>query len=104
MWIFLNDAFLSIVAHREKPGILLVRARRGGDIEALFPDAKVWEDARADYRFRAELESEVVGAMVAHRIESIDYDNFKDSVTDSGRHDAYVEVWQAMRRCGASEK
>ena len=40
MWIFLSDSFLSIVAHRDKPGVLLVRARRAGDIEAVFPDVK----------------------------------------------------------------
>ena len=39
MWIFQNDSFLSIVAHRDKPGMLLVRARKAGDIEAVFPEA-----------------------------------------------------------------
>jgi hypothetical protein len=41
MWVFLNDSFLSIVAHRTEPGVLLVRARTAGDIEAVFPQAHV---------------------------------------------------------------
>ena len=36
MWVFLSDAFLSIVAHRDDPDALLVRARRQGDIECVF--------------------------------------------------------------------
>lgn len=44
MWICLNDAFLSIVAHRDKPGVLLVRARRPGDIERTFPGVTTHQD------------------------------------------------------------
>jgi hypothetical protein len=104
MWIFLNDSFLSIIAHREKPGILLVRARKAGDIEALFPNAKTWVDANADYPHRAEVESAQVAESVAERIRSIDYDNFKNSVHASGRHDAYMSVWTAMRLWGQRSK
>jgi hypothetical protein len=48
MWIFLNDSFLSIVANRELAGVLLVRARKEGDIEAVFPDATVREGEGTD--------------------------------------------------------
>lgn len=47
MWVFLNNSFLSIVAHRDKPDVLIVRARRAGDIEAIFPQAATWQDPEA---------------------------------------------------------
>ena len=41
MWIMMNNSFLSIVSKDCGPAELLVRARRAGDIERVFPDAKV---------------------------------------------------------------
>jgi len=46
MWIFLADSFLSVVDMGDPTGsTLLVRARRQGDIERAFPDAKVVDGA-----------------------------------------------------------
>jgi hypothetical protein len=96
MWIFLNNAFLSIVAHRDKPDLLLVRARAEGDIKRTFPDSEIWEDPVADYRYRAELPRPEVAAAIAERVSGIEYDNFKGSVQEADRHDAYLHVWSAM--------
>ena len=52
MWIFLKDAFLSVVANRDDPNCLLVRGRFAGDIERTFPEADVVETPHADYRLR----------------------------------------------------
>ncbi len=41
MWIMTNNSYLSIVSKDCGPAELLVRARRAGDIEKVFPDAKV---------------------------------------------------------------
>ena len=98
MWIFLNDSFLSVVAHRDRPDDLLVRARRQGDIERVFPEAEVQTTPAADYAFRAVLPREVVGAAVSKAAEEIAYPNFKGSVTEPDRHDAYMSVWGVMRR------
>jgi hypothetical protein len=98
MWIFLNDSFLSIV---QKPGdtdVLTVRARVRGDIEAVFPDAKVVEGEGTDYRFRAKLPREVVANALAERVMQLSYGNFKSSVDDDERHDAYMDVWDVMYR------
>ena len=56
MWIFLNDSFL--VSHRDNPGVMPMRARRTGNIEAMFPDTKIWIDKQADYPHRAELSAD----------------------------------------------
>jgi hypothetical protein len=100
MWIFLNDSFLSIVAHRTEPGVLLVRARTAGDIEAVFPQAHVREGEGTDYRFRADVQVEEVALALAERVRGIGDPNFKDSVRERSRHDAYMDVWSVMARWG----
>ena len=97
MWIFLSNSFLSIVKHRDLPESLLVRARVEGDITNVFPDAAVFQDRIADYRFRAIIPRAVVGQALLAAAEAIDYTNFKNSVPNPVRHDAYMEVWSVMQ-------
>jgi hypothetical protein len=96
MWLCLNNAFLSIVAKDCAPAELLVRARRKGDIERVFPYATVVVSAKTDYRFRAVVKRWSVVRALARSVRSIDYSNFKDSVKDPMLHDAYLKVWNAM--------
>jgi len=100
MWVFLKNAFLSIIGPTARdaapPGHLLVRARLPGDIERIFPHATVTETPSRDYRFRTLLPKGEVAAALARAVEQIDYDNFKASVQDEDRHEAYFDVWEAM--------
>lgn len=96
MWIFLHDCFLSIVDKDCGPDELLVRARRKGDIEKLFPRAKVIRLTRADYLFRAVVKRDEIARVIANEISWIDYDNFKKAVHDHDLHAAYTHVWTAM--------
>ena len=97
MWLSFNDAFLSIVADRRDPNILTVRARRKGDIEAVFGEkVDVVTLERRDYQFRAHLPRGVVSDVIATRLFAIDYPNFKDAVADANLHDAYLKVWNIM--------
>lgn len=97
MWIFLSNSFLSIVDKGDDSGrTLLVRARRKGDIEAVFPDAEVVEGGGTDYGWRARIDRQRVAEAIAAQIENIHYGNFKSSVSDHERHDAYMDVWSAM--------
>lgn len=96
MWICHSNAFLSIVADRNDPDNLLVRARMPGHIEALFPKAKVFTDAGSDYFYRAFITRTEVVDVVAAEVASIRYDNFKSSVKDDILHDAYMKFWQVM--------
>jgi hypothetical protein len=98
MWVFLNNAMLSIVAERSNPGVLLVRARSAGDIEQVFPDAEVSETPTADYRFRAEVPTETVAEALATQVRGIDYPNFKSTIRETGRLHAYHDVWSVMAR------
>lgn len=98
MWVVLNNAFFSIVAHRERPNELLVRARAEGDIERHFPAHEVTVDSAADYRFRTIANREVVAKVLSEVVMSINYDNFKNSIPaeESRRKGPYVEVWGAL--------
>ena len=96
MWIFLSDSFLSIVNAVDRPNDLLVRARRAGDIERVFPKAQVFSLPKSDYRYRAFVPRADVAAALAAQVTGIGYTNFKNSVADNDRHDAYLRVWQEM--------
>ena len=99
MWIFLTDSFLSIVDKGDQThGTLLVRARRSGDIERVFPEAQVIEGAGTDYRYRARIPRDQVADAIAESVRNIKYGNFKNQVAEKDRHDAYFEVWRAMNR------
>lgn len=98
MWIFLNDAFLSIVDKGGDGSTLLVRARRQGELEQIFPGSQVQETPGNDYRFRARIPRDQVASAMASAIESIGYPNFKGSVHDQLRHETYLGVWEVMHR------
>jgi hypothetical protein len=99
MWLYMSDAFLSVVAHRHDKKKLLVRARFAGDIERVFgKDVIVMETPIADYRFRAVLPRNVVSAVLSRRLNEIAYDNFKNSVEDDWRHGDLMGIWSIMSR------
>ena len=78
--------------------LLLVRARCKGDIERVFKSAEVLEHMGTDYAYRAILPREVVQAAIMREISGIHYPNFKASVRELWRHDAYMEVWTSLWR------
>lgn len=96
MWIMLNDCFLSIVSKDCRRDELLVRARREGDIEKVFPKATVTRYTKSDYLFRAVVKRTTVEEALAGEVQRILYGNFKSSVRDRPLHDAYLRVWSTM--------
>ncbi|NCG43400.1 MAG: hypothetical protein GWO84_07685 [Euryarchaeota archaeon] len=104
MWLYVSGGFLSIVAHRDKPEHLLVRARHPDHIGELFPDADITIMPSADYPFRVVLNRMIVQRAVGRYVMQMDYDNFKNSVTDDGYHDACVSVWNTMFLYGENHR
>jgi hypothetical protein len=98
MRICFTDAFLSIVDKGGNGTTLLVRARRAGEIERVFPEADVITCGGTDYRYRAHMSREGVAEKFAEAVRGISYFNFKSKVDDSTRHEAYMEVWSVMYR------
>jgi hypothetical protein len=98
MWFCFRDAYLSIVAHEREPALLLVRARRPGDIENVFPYARVIETPGRDYLFRAEVPRDEVSRVIGELVFNMRATNFKSSVRDKDLHSAYTDVWRRMAK------
>ena len=98
MWVCLKNSFLSIVDKECKPGELLVRARRPGDIEAVFPAAVVKKSTTTDYAYRAVIKRADVAAAMTAEVMGIRYPNFKNSVRDDALHNAYAAFWNVHAR------
>lgn len=97
MWIHLNDAFVSLVKDDKRTGYILARARFPGDLERTFPGFRVREGEGTDYRFRASVPTPIVEQAIAEAVRGITYTNFKDTVREPHRHDAYVRCWAVLR-------
>lgn len=101
MWIFLNDAFLSVVQSDRDPGLFAVRARQRQDLRNAFPSLKpeqiVEGDRHQDYAYRAFLPKAEVELLLMQRLHDLDYTNFKASIAKTAkgeeRHDFYLAVW-----------
>lgn len=96
MWVCFNDCYLSIVAKDCAADELLVRARRDGDIERVFPGADVTVSLGTDYRCRARIKRGDVATALLARVTAIDYSNFKSSTLDDPLHHAYMGVWASL--------
>lgn len=107
MWLFTEYGFFSVVAHRELPDQVMVRARTAQDIQALVmrlprPKPKVVRTPDADYAFRVTVKrtalSEVLIDLMVGARDSIEYDNFKGAVEkrDPGRAALYHGVWAQL--------
>ena len=100
MWIFLNDAFISVVAHKDNKDLLMVRARKAGDISrALGYEVEEQYTPEADYPYRRVVSKVDFYADFSWRIYDLEATNFKNSISqDNGfYHDACLRVWGIMR-------
>lgn len=97
MWIATNVGFISIVADRNRPEFLLIRARSKADLLEVFPNCVPIETPDADYRFRISMKRGDVAEKFFNDIFDIDYDNFKSSVPKrmSGLSHMYHRMWNA---------
>jgi hypothetical protein len=107
MWICSQLGFFSIVADRENPGNLLVRARDRGHLDALLANEsnpRVGYTPANDYPYRTSLSKHQVARLLEEVTESIDYPNFKDRVDYNARWrgvgpwyaQALHRVWEVM--------
>lgn len=111
MWIFGTDWFVSVVAHRTQPDMVLVRARLHDDLKRFLrlgyskkKMPKIWADKNADYRFRALVPQAAVADMAQKAVQEIDYDNFKNEASKRSKINnegpergwALHSVWDAM--------
>ena len=88
----------NIVENREKTIELPVRGRVKGDIEKVFPEADVFEDNAADYKYRAFISKAIVAEKIMLKVTEINYDNFKNSVKEIERKKVYGNIWAELRK------
>ena len=97
MWIAHSvggGGWISIVAHKNKPNHLMVRARVKDHITKMWPNAEVYTlHGIHDYQFRADLTREIVALALSEYASSIEYDDYKSSVSDSDLYHALVSTW-----------
>lgn len=96
MWLFSQRGFFSIVQHRDKPHILIVKARMRGDIEKYWPDAVIERNEDFDYLYRTELYRHQVEPVILKMIQDVDYASFKGSLEDKRRYLWYVQLWEVL--------
>ena len=97
MWVFMSGSAISVVAHRDSPSKVIVRAREVGDlIEFMGTDRGIFHDATADYPWRVIMfKGQLAKHINRYIMDDLTYDNFKGSVDDNQRHDWYMDVWQS---------
>ncbi len=103
MWLFIKDAFVSIVEAHGEPHNVLVRARRKKHLETFLPEHEksITEDSNRDYRFRVKVSKEAIATIVSQYVlKSLTYDNFKgaQSHQDPQWTRALHDVWDVMYR------
>ena len=102
MWVFTDNAFLSVVKKRGHDD-LCVRARAADDLDAfrrycpeLGPAIMM---AGTDYPVRAFVSREALAQAVARAILEIDYENFKGRVAETlgpDRAAVYHDIWHSL--------
>jgi len=107
MWLATKFGFFSVVAHRDDPDLVLVRARSRDDLEQLrgFAEGRdictplIILTATADYCCRIIVARSDWDRLGAALVADIDYTNFKQQVHgDPERDAAYMQMWSIMRR------
>jgi hypothetical protein len=106
MWVMTTIGFFSIV---EKPGdradgMLTIRARQRGDLEALQREmlpalGNISDAGGSDYPFRARAARADVAEALRRMVDMLDYPNFKSAVAarqGRARAQHYGRVWSIL--------
>ncbi|MCA9936541.1 MAG: hypothetical protein H6662_15470 [Ardenticatenaceae bacterium] len=106
MWLATKIGFFSVVAHRDDPKTVLVRARVTEDLMQLqdlgvemgLEMPPIAETPEADYCCRMFMNRDTWQLLATRLADGIDYPNFKAAVHgDPARDQAYMQMWSAMR-------
>lgn len=106
MWVFTPDGLVSIVAHRDQPDALLVRARARAHLVSFLRTlsspqrSAIRRTPDADYPYRAVVKREAVAEALAKLALDLDYPNFKGEAYTRGAMAPTVlhDVWEDARR------
>lgn len=98
MWVMTSAGFFSAVEDRNNNLNVIVRARAETDIKkmAALTGSRYAKTPDADYPYRLTCGKEVWANTLKVLALNINYDNFKNSVTDDDHREAYHAVWTDM--------
>lgn len=106
MWVFTPDGLVSIVAHRDEPDSLLVRARARSHLVSFLRNlptkqrGTIRRTPEADYPYRATMKRKAVADVLAKLALALDYPNFKSEAYSRGAMAPTVlhDVWEDASR------
>lgn len=114
MWIMSRIGYFSVVAHRDDPSLVLVRARKVDHLQRLSAENptgpfEIVETPSADYPVRTTISKDRFESIAAWMARSVDYDNFKNSVhadpaCSDDYHDFLGRVWCESRGMKRKDK
>jgi len=101
-----TEGYFSIVAHKDRKGYVLVRARRKEHLVALrkkygmsLRDVRIQSTPKADYPYRIMVWKSQIARIMNDAVERIDYHNFKDEIKeDKDYHEFLFDTWYASQR------
>jgi len=97
MWVFLTHGFVSVVQHKDEPGMYQVKSRASKVLEQLWPDEEIQVIEWADYRFRISLQKEKVLGVLSRVADSIGYSSFKHECRDDQDYlESLGRIWNIM--------
>lgn len=97
MYVFTDNAFLSLVASENDERVLEVRAQFPGDIERTFPEAEVATNIGEDFPYSTTVSRDRVAERIALRVQHIGYRKFNPTSEEPWRQKVYTEVESVLR-------
>ncbi len=98
MYVFTDNAFLSIVSHSHDERLLEVRGKCSGDIERTFPEAEVARSEDEEYPYSASIARDRVADRIALRVKHVGYRKFNPTAEEPWRQTMYRDVEEAIRK------
>lgn len=97
MYVFTENAFLSITAHEFDERLLEVRAQFKGDIERTFPESEVAFTSGEEFPYSTSVSRDRVAERVALKVQHIGYRKFNPNSEEPWRQACYSEVESVIR-------
>ena len=92
MYVFTENALLSILAHERDERLVEVRARFKGDIERTFPETEVGYTPSEDFPYSTSVSRDRAAERVALQVQHIGYRRFNPSSEEPWRQQLYQNV------------
>ncbi len=96
MYVFTDNAFLSIVAHERDERLVEVRAQFKGDIERTFPETEVAYNVGEDFPYSTSVSRDRAAERIALRVQHIGYRHFNPSSEEPWRQQLYRNVEEIL--------